>query len=68
MNKMKFEVVLSHAPYPRECWWRIVGANGRIIHSSELMGKRNAQKMIVKLIEAIKSNKYVVREVVDKKS
>ncbi len=60
MRKIKFEIKLSGAPYPAECWWRIRGSNGRILVSSELMGKKNAVEVIKNVIKAVRGNKYIV--------
>lgn len=60
MKKIRFEIKLSGAPYPNECWWRLIGSNGRIFTASELMSKRNAKRSIKKIISAIKKNKYCI--------
>lgn len=61
MNKMKIQVIDTGAPYPKECWWRIVGSNGRIIVNSETMGLKNAKRMIERVIEAIKDERFVIQ-------
>jgi len=58
MKKIRIEIKASGAPYPHQCWWRIVGSNGRVIVSSELMNFRNARIMIVRVIHAIKKDKF----------
>lgn len=65
MKKIRFEIKLSGGPYPHQCWWRIVGSNGRIFVSSELMSKRNAKRSIAKVISSIKKGIYdiVIKEV-----
>ena len=63
MKKIKFEIKLSGAPHPNECWWRIKGSNGRILLASELMSKRNAKNVIERIIKVIKSNQYSIVEV-----
>ncbi len=63
MRKIKFEIQLSGAPYPFECWWRIRGSNGRILVSSELMGKKNATRVINNIVKAIKGMKFTVDKI-----
>lgn len=58
MYKIKFIIQESNAPYPHQCWWKIVGSNGRIMVVSELMSRRAARKAIAKVAAAIKAGKY----------
>lgn len=62
MRKIKFEIQLSGAPYPAECWWRIRGSNGRIIVASELMSKKHALKITAKVVSAIQAGRFSVVE------
>ena len=63
MKKIKFEIHHSGAPYPSECWWKIISSNGQIYVNSELMNLRNARKVIKNIITAVKTDKYEVVEV-----
>ena len=63
MRKIRIEIKASGSPYPNECWWRVKSSNGQLYVHSELMGKRNAKRVIAKIIAAIKSNKYDIVEV-----
>ncbi len=62
MRNIKFVITPTGAPYPAECWWKIVSSNSRIYVASEVMGNRNARRVIANIIAAIKSNKYKIVE------
>ena len=59
---IKFMIVETGAPAPHECWCRIMGANGRIMWSSELMSKRNARRSLDSLITSVKGGRYNIVE------
>ena len=63
MKKITFQICKNGAPYPYNCWWKIIGANGRIFVSSEIMSPTNARRSIKKIIAAVKAGRFNLREV-----
>lgn len=62
MRKIEFQIVHTGAPYPDQCWWKIVSSNGQTYTHSENMNLRNARRVIKNIISAIKRGKFKLVE------